>query len=283
MNEKHLWGNRMKKKTILGICLLLLLFTGCAKNTYEPVKDIHNLEGRKVGVALAWAPDYLLTGREDMELVRYNGVADMITAMCYHRLDMIAVEKPYVGQLFSCIEGVRMIEEPAGTAEIDCHFPISRADLLEEFNAFLKDFKQTEEYEDILKRFQADGVFEPKQVEKKAGTTTLQTGVSADNYPFSYLNLATGEYEGCEIELLQHFANACGYELELHAGTYTSNTMAIINSVLDIAVSGYSELYREDEELSGYILVSDGYLPSDIVFLELDPSKKVKMLSAIDY
>ena len=52
MNEKHLWGNRMKTKTILGICLLLLLFTGCAKNTYEPVKDIHNLEGRKVGVAL---------------------------------------------------------------------------------------------------------------------------------------------------------------------------------------------------------------------------------------
>lgn len=273
----------MKKKIIFGFSVFLCLLAGCTQKKYEPVKDAQNLEGRKVGVALAWAPDYLLTGRDDMELVRYNGVADMITAMCYHRLDMIAVEKPYVGQLFSCIEGVRMIEEPAGTTEIDCHFPISRTDLLEEFNAFLKDFKQTQEYEDLLNRFQADGVYEPKQVEKKAGTTTLRTGVSAENYPFSYLNFETGEYEGCEIELLQHFANACGYELELHAGTYNSNTMAIINNTLDLAISGYSELYREDEELSGYILVSDSYLPSDIVFLELDPSKKVKMLSTIDY
>ena len=84
----------MKKvRVFLYIFVFICLLTGCSKNQKrEAISDVNDLEGRRVGVALAWGPDYLLTGRDDLELIRYNTMASMVMALCYDRLDAIAVE-----------------------------------------------------------------------------------------------------------------------------------------------------------------------------------------------
>ena len=59
-----------------------------------------------MGVALAWGPDYLLTERDDLMLVRYNNVAGAVTALCYRQVDAIAVEQPIAVDILACIEGL---------------------------------------------------------------------------------------------------------------------------------------------------------------------------------
>ena len=47
------------------LCLFLLL-SGCGHElaSYRPIEDVNDLEGRKIGVTLAWASDYVLSLRE---------------------------------------------------------------------------------------------------------------------------------------------------------------------------------------------------------------------------
>ena len=86
----------MKKRTVIfdmvTIILLCGLLSGCGQiRNAHPITDVHNLDGQRVGVGLAWGPDYLLTEREDLTLMRYNNVAGAVTALCYNQVDAIAV------------------------------------------------------------------------------------------------------------------------------------------------------------------------------------------------
>ncbi|MBO7698968.1 MAG: hypothetical protein J6S38_08060, partial [Erysipelotrichaceae bacterium] len=59
------------------ISLLLLLSISACQKEWEPnlITDINDLQGRRVGVNLSWESDYILTGRKDMELFRYDSTA----------------------------------------------------------------------------------------------------------------------------------------------------------------------------------------------------------------
>lgn len=269
------------------ICLLLLtvgVLTGCGNQTAgREIQDVNNLEGRKIGVAVAWGPDYLLSKRDDAEIVRYNSIASMILGLSCHQVDAIAVEYPYAANILACTEGTKIVDQPLASVGSCAYIRYDMPQLLEEFNTFIEDFKKTDTYQDLLERLQDEDGYEPVQVEMKGGNKTLRAGVSLEDYPYSYTNPSTGKHEGSEIEILTHFANACGYELEWIDGNYEANEMGISYGELDISAAGFSELYRGDVESTGRVLVSESYLPSDIVLLERDPAKKLKITSTIDY
>ena len=66
--------------TIL-VVIALFLLSGCITRwEADPITDINNLEGRRVGVNLSWEADYILTQRKDMELFRYDATSDMLMA-----------------------------------------------------------------------------------------------------------------------------------------------------------------------------------------------------------
>lgn len=274
----------MKKvRVFLYIFVFICLLTGCSKNQKrEAISDVNDLEGRRVGVALAWGPDYLLTGRDDLELIRYNTMASMVMALCYDRLDAIAVEKPYALYIMKSVGGCHIVEEPIKRANVNAYVAPSRPELLDEFNCFISEFKKTDTYEDIMDRFLNASVYEPEIIPVGSGKK-IKVGVGSDNYPFSYINFDTGAYEGCEIELVKHFANAYGYEPEFIDGTYEACELGVSSGKLDMSFYGCSELYREDVELSGMATVSDGYFPMDIVFIEIEDPEKVKIQTVIDY
>ena len=89
----------MRKRTVVLslVTALVLCYTlsscGQIKNA-RPITDVHKPDGQRVGVGLAWGPDYLLTGRDDLTLMCYNNVAGAVTALCYNQVDAIAVERP---------------------------------------------------------------------------------------------------------------------------------------------------------------------------------------------
>jgi ABC-type amino acid transport substrate-binding protein len=86
---------------LLMIMSMSLVLAGCGASEwkYDPITDVNDLEGRRVGVNLAWESDYYLTGRQDMKLSRYDTTSDMIMALKYDKIDVIALSIYAMAQL----------------------------------------------------------------------------------------------------------------------------------------------------------------------------------------
>ena len=273
----------MKKRACALLCALVLLFSsGCAElQSYRPIEDINDLDGRRVGVALAWAPDYLLTGREDMTLMRYNSIAEMVTALCYRRLDAIAVERPFCNQILQSVKGVRAVEPVIARDGMIAYIANGQEQLQEQFNTFIREFRTTQEFQDIQNRLNAPEGFIPKDVPMLGGEKVLRVGICTDGYPFAYIDFETQEYVGSDVEFIKHFANAYGYKIEFVGGDYTAMELGIVYGKTDIALSGISNLWRADVELTGKALCSEIYMETDIVFIEVADWEELEILSAI--
>lgn len=273
-----------KKSFFLVMVFIICLLTGCVKNDkVHKIKDVHHLDGQRVGVALAWGPDYLLTGRDDLKLVRYNTVASMITALCYGRVEALAVEGAFAPEILNCVEGIRRLEEPIATTGLVTIVPTDHEALMEEFNDFVTEFQTTPQYLDLMERSRDEDGYVYQEVAYTGGDRLLKVGVADDNYPFTYINFTTGEYEGIDIEVLRYFANAYGYEIEIFGGTWESMSMGVAYKTYDMGISGISQLYEEDYTLSNSALVSDSYMEEDIVFLEAEDREKIKIRAAIEF
>ncbi len=275
----------MRKVYRLSFAFVVFLFlTACESNILKnarPIDDVHNLDGQRVGVLLSWAPDYLLTGRKDMTLMRYNNLASMILALSYNRIDAIAIDYPLVPNIFQCVSGLYVVDEPISEDSLVVFVNKNRTDLYEQLNEFISRFRTTETYKDIHNRFSSTEVFEPKRVKATGNGPVLSVAVVEDYMPFAYLDFETDEYVGSDIEFITHFANEYNYTLKLYPGPYEAATMSVINQRNDMVIGCISKLYAKDEAAGGKVLVPEYYMTQDIVFIEVADRDSLKILSSI--
>lgn len=270
------------------IAFVLLGLSGCsvrnATMPYRPIEDINNLDGRRVGVVLAWSPDYLLSDREDMELMRYDMLADAVLALCYQRVDAIAIERAFSIDVTNNLEGVRVVEEPIATDQLVTFVSNDRADVLEQFNVFIAEFKHSAEYAELMERVRGmETEFETRYVENTGTGPVLRVGMETAAYPFIDYDIEDDAHYGIDAEIITHFANAYNYQIEFVDGTYDSMIQSLAAGKLDICICGLSELYRDEVELSGRALVSDPYMDMEIVFIEIADRSQLNMVADIDY
>ena len=278
----------MKKRIVVLYLVIAILqcsiLSGCGQiHNARPITDVHNLDGQRVGVALAWGPDYLLTGREDMTLMRYNSIAGAVTALCYNQVDAIAVEQPLAIDILACIDGLRCIEEPIAEDHMAVLVDPTQPELLAELNAFIDVFITTEAYDDLVARIQDPEGYEFQPVPLLGGDKVLHVGTATDGYPFTYLNSETDSFEGTDVEFLCHFANAYGYDLVFSGDTWESMSLGVQYGSYDIGCGGISELYRGDTERSNSALMTKSFFPVNIVFIEVEDRKALKIRIPIDY
>lgn len=278
----------MKKRSAIASLLIALLLcyalSGCGQiQNARPITDVHHLDGQRVGVALAWGPDYLLTGREDLTLMRYNSVAGAVTALCYNQVDAIAVEQPLAIDILASIDGLRYVEEPITRDHTAVLVNPEKQELLAELNAFIAEFVTTDAYADLIERSTDPEGYEFQPVTLVGGDRVLRVGAVSDGYPFTYPNPETGAYEGTDIEFLSHFANAYGYELLVHGDTWESMELGVHYGTYDVGGGGVSELYRPDIELSGMALMTTSFFPVNIVFVEVADRGALKVKIPIEY
>ena len=278
----------MKKRTVVlslvTAILLCNLLSGCGQiRNAQPITDVHKLDGQRVGVGLAWGPDYLLTDREDLTLMRYNNVAGAVTALCYNQVDAIAVEQPLAVDILGSIEGLRCIEEPIAEDHMAVLVDPNQSELLAELDAFIDEFITTEEYADLVTRIQDPEGYEFQPVPLSGGDRVLHVGAVADGYPFTYPNPETDSFEGTDVEILSHFANAYGYDLVFYGDTWESMEMGVQYGSYDIGCGGISELYRPDIERSGSALMTKSFVPVNIVFIEVEDRDALTVRIPIEY
>lgn len=246
--------------TLAAACALALCLGGCANPDWEyhPITDVNNLEGRRVAVNLAWEADYLLSGREDMTLVRYDSFADIILALKNNKVDAFAVDDLVWKLIRANSTGLGRVEPDCGVVGYTLYFTKGRKDVMDDFNRFLADYRQTEAFADHMARLEAfDGLeYIGPEIPLTGTGENLNVAVIAEDFPRTFLEPGEPVPRGFDMEALALFANERNYRLTFFFTDYENTFMGLRTGTYDLAAGYLSDVYAEDI-LGAGVLVSD--------------------------
>jgi ABC-type amino acid transport substrate-binding protein len=270
--------NEFKAKKQAGkiFCLLLILglvMTGCDKTVSESLTT-ENLTGKRIGVMCGYSSDYILCTEEyapyNLRLYRYDYYADMQLALRFNRLDAAAMENDEA-YVFCRIEPRFVIGlTPAAQIEFGYPFNAGKMEFLGQFNSWIREFRKTEEYADILRRVEASAMapYVPKKVISAVTTERVLKVAVFDGWePVSYINNLTHEWEGSDVELVTYFANSIGASLELIDMSYNQMLIELGSGLVDLMLCPETLLYKKDMEMGKNITMSEGVFLKDIVLI----------------
>lgn len=254
-------------------CVLALGLGGCGNSRsaweYRPITDVNDLEGRRVAVNLAWEADYLLSGRKDLTLVQYDTFADIILALGYDKVDAFAVDG-LVWKVFQAnSSGLARVEPPCGSVGYAAYFSGGREALMEEFNAFLEDYRRTEAYADHMARLESfDGLeYVGPEIPLTGTGETLRVATMPEEFPRAFLEAGEDVPSGFDLEALKLFANERNYQLEFYYTVYEDIIQGLRSGTYDLATGYLSDVYRA-EVLEAGLLVSDLFDEIPVYFVE---------------
>jgi len=191
-------------------------------------------------------------------------------ALRFHRIDAASMEidEAYVFcRMQPDYEIGLIVEEQLEFAYI---FNASKREFLEQFNRFTKEFRETKEYADLLRRVQesAEAPYQAKKVDNTVAAERVLKVAAFDGWePVSYINASTGEWEGCDVEFITHFANSIGAKLELIDMSWNQMMIEIGSGLVDLVLCPASLLMAKDLEMSGNITMSEWVFLKDIVLV----------------
>jgi len=262
--------------TIILSAILMLSLCGCDNNSelesYRPITDLNNLEGRKIGVNMGWAADYLLSGRDDLILYRYDTSADMLMALCYKQLDAVATEDISAKQLLAASTGLRQVEGQLSEDGFVALFRIGAEDIRDDFDDWITTFRETDEYKAWSDRCEDfDGVnYEWPGYEWPTEGKPFVVGGYDIDFPMVFVEKDETP-SGYEMELLYMFCRDCGYAPDIKLMEEEGIFVGLTNGTIDSLFGDFSELYAEDSATVG-ITASVSYREAPIVVLEIaDP------------
>ncbi len=267
---------------VLAVMLVLSLSACSGDWTYQPITDVNNLGGRRIGVNMAWSADYMLSGRDDVKVVRYNTVSDLVMALRFGQIDAAAMERPYAVEVLSCISGLGMVNQAVATDGLVFAVNKERSELLEELNAFVTEFAGSDAQTELFTRLNSEEGFAYHKVEAKGGDKVLSVGLPTDAFPFSYVDFETGEYMGSDVEVVTRFANEYGYRLEFTPGIFTTIEMGVTEGDFDLAIGSFCDAARMDAELVNAFVMTKPYMKHEIVLIEVVDRDNLKVLTPLD-
>lgn len=260
-------------KRLLG-CLLIapiLLLSGCTGARVEQAVNYDDLSGVTVGVPLAWGVDYAMTERGDATLLRYNSMGDAYLALKYRRIDALAIDEYYATYIDEVMPGFEMSPEPVAEDQIVAAFYGGSGDIQAQFDSFMADFVQSAEYEDLLSRAGAivGSSYDHREVELTGEGEPIRI-VCEDYFPYTYLDFASGEVIGVEMEIARRFANEVNRPLEITMAAFEVCFTNILMGNADMMICGVSAHFREDAVWQTDILFSEPYWDTGVYLITLD-------------
>ena len=265
--SKRRYHSRTEILTAAAI-LCLCLLTGCGKEwKYEPITNVNDLEGRRVGVNLSWAEDYYLLDREDLELFEYDSTADMILALNYDKIDAIALDDAMWALMDSVSDGVEKVEPAIGNTGYVIYIGGGQKELLEDFNSFLAQYKETVEYQDYLERIKNfDGEYAGPEIPLTGTGKVLKVAFPANGYPRSFQEPGCDPV-GFDLEAVEHYANDRDLRIQFYAASYDDAIIGLQTGTYDIYAGYLSDEYKKDATHVG-MLVSDPIYTAPLYFVQ---------------
>ena len=242
------------------VFLLAAIFVGCsAARRTDPITDVSDRDGRRVGVGIACDTDYALTGRKDLSLVRYDELANILLALQYDKVDVMALDALLWRFTASSHKGLRAVEPAFATSGYTVYFRSEVSELRDEFNEFLSRYRQSEAFRDFEARLGAfDGEhYNGPDIELTGTGRVLRVAVDAAGHTPS----------GYDLEALKLFANEKNYRLSFVISGYDDMIYGLQAGNYDIAAGFLSDL-RDADSLSSYLCKSDSLYEVPLYFIE---------------
>ncbi|MBO4628003.1 MAG: transporter substrate-binding domain-containing protein [Lachnospiraceae bacterium] len=259
-------------KCLLAALLLLLpaVLGGCGASwRSDPIADISDLDGRRVGVGIACDTDYALTGRGDLTLVRYDELANILLALQYDKVDAMALDELLWKFTASSHKGLRAVTPAFATSGYTVYFRSEVSELRDEFNEFLARYRQSDAFRDFQARLAAfDGEhYNGADIELTGTGRALRVAVDAAGFPRSFAEADGRTPSGYDLEALKLFANEKNYKLEFVISGYDDMIYGLQGGIYDIAAGFLSDL-RDADSLSSYLCKSDSLYEVPLYFIE---------------
>ena len=251
---------KIVKKSIFPIMLALLLCACGRTAEHRTISDVNNLDGCRIGVNLAWEADYMLTGRKDLELCRYDSTADMLMALDHGKIDGIAIDDSTLKIVLKQVGGVEIVEPALGEIGYTVYFAPDEEELLKDFNAFLAEWKASGDYENYIRHIhEFDGEnYQSYELPPDGTGKTLRFAYNMDGFPRSFWDPATDEAMGYDVEVVKLWAADRGYQLDCTATSYTDMEKGTLIGRYQLCTGYTSDVYNIDARAAG-ILVSDSF------------------------
>jgi len=279
-NRNRSYKRHMYKVTLLCVTMFFVL-CGCVKKEIVEVDDVNNLNGLKVGVNLAWECDYVLTGRSDMEIYRYDMTADMLMALNYNNVDVIAIDDVTWRILSANSTGLEKIEPEFSKCGYILYFAGDEGELAEEYNKFLAEFKNSDDYKLLNNRIDSyNGYdYEMPDIPVNEDGKTVRVAFDVAGYPRAYLE-TDGSCVGFDIEMALWFGAKCGYNIELVPTEFNEAVIGLKNGNYDAALGYISEIYAKEARICGFI-PSDAYGETPLYFVKKGTTGDITINSEI--
>lgn len=110
---------------------------------------------------------------------------------------------------------------------------------------------------------------------------TIRIGTTGDYIPMSYLNPATGEYEGIDAELSRIIADSLGVAIVYVPTTWPTLSADVQNDKFDIALCGISRNYARAKTMAMSDAYGEGVFGKTILCRKKD-AKRFRSLADID-
>ena len=263
-------------KLIVLLLTSAIILTSCAEKPRKEV-SFDNLDEVTIGVKIGWDADFFFSKREDVKIVRYNNSGDMLLALKNGYIDAMAATHTECKTVQSMINGVKTVPGDAGS--FGNVFIVTKEDeqLLKDLNSFLEEYKKTDEYADIIKRFEeSDGINYDSRAVPLTGTgREIRYVIDPAEYPWSYYDFETKEYKGMEVEIISHFANEMNYKLVIQENASNMLISDVIKGRADLASDAYSDVYKAEAEFVDVYEMSVPYHDETMELLILDEDKEL--------
>ena len=122
---------------------------------------------------------------------------------------------------------------------------------------------------------------EAGHLEDIATRGTIRIGTTGDYIPMSYLNPATGEYEGIDAELSKIIADSLGVAIEYVPTTWKTLTADTLAGKFDIALCGISRNFAREKVMAMSDAYGEGLFGKTILCRKSD-AKKFKSIADLN-
>lgn len=203
------------------------------KSEFDSLKD---LDGHSIAVLNGSIyENSIKKNYNKAQIGNYPSRSAAIEALRNKEVDGYVIEEAFAMALKNQNPDLTYIEEPLDYVECAFVFSSEKPELLEQFNSFISESKQNGLIDYLTEKWVTEDSanYRNNKIELTGENGTLFVATSNDSAPYSFS--ADGKYHGFEVEFLDQFCFAYGYNYVITNETFSSSLSSTLANKYDMA------------------------------------------------
>ncbi len=239
--------------------IIVSVLAGCSKKEKVVFNEPSDINGHKIGLMVGTTHvDYIAEDFPDAEQCPYDNVTDMIHALKVRKVDAMAIE----GLLWKSIqhehEDLMIIWDDWKLEPFGMIFNKSNTQLLEQYNTFLRELKESGELKAINEKW-INGEEQARMPDLSGVPRSgepLKVGCTGTMAVYDFIR--DGKNTGLDMEIVELFAAYLGRPVEYQMMNFGGLISAISSNVVDMATSSMCITGERSKQVNFGESYSDG-------------------------